>query len=209
MRKELARGLHDGPLQLVSGIMMRLDFCRQALKKEPALLLEEFGRMQELAESAVNQMRTLLFELRPLVLETEGLEPALNEFLEHRQKATEAPRLTLSIETFRSSGEMARPEAQVEAILFSIVREAVDNALRHARADNIEVHLIETPAAIQAMVLDDGVGFDVDQIMCGYGRRRSLGLINIKERGDLISGDLNIRSAQGRGTCITICVPKT
>jgi len=206
-RKALARDLHDGPIQLVGGISMCLDFCRQALEKEPALLPEQISYMQELVARALRQMRTMLFELRPLVLETEGLEPAVRLFLERRRQESHATTLTLDVQTCQADGELSRQEAGVEAAIFAIVREAVNNALKHAQANVIQVCLKETPIAICAAITDDGAGFAADQVLHQYEQRGSLGLVNIRERAEALGGTLTIRSAPGQGTCVSVCIP--
>ncbi len=209
VRRKLARDLHDGPTQLVSGMMMHLEFCQKALETDPSLLAEELPRMKDLAAQAVHQMRTTLFELRPLVLETQGLAPALQAFLERRQKEVQTTKLTLNLKSSQPDGQISRQEAEVEAAIFAIVQEAVNNALKHTRANNIMVHLKETPTAIYAIVIDDGQGFDLDQVMHRYQQRGSLGLVNIRERTELIGGELTLKSGPGRGTHIAIYVPKT
>jgi signal transduction histidine kinase len=209
-RKKLARDLHDGPTQLVAGIKMSLDFSKKALEKEPSLLPKELAYMQELADRATHQMRTMLFELRPLVLETQGLGAALQVFLDRRQQdiTGDTPKLSLKIETDHPSGDISRQDGKVEAAIFAIVQETVNNAIKHAQAKNIVVQLTETATAVYTVIRDDGKGFDVDQVMSNYEQRGSLGMINLKERTQLIGGELNIRSVPGNGTRITIQVPK-
>jgi signal transduction histidine kinase len=209
-RKKLARDLHDGPTQLVAGIKMSLDFSRKALEKDPSLLPKELNYMLELADRATYQMRTMLFELRPLVLETQGLGAALQVFIDRRQKdiTGETPRLTLKVETDNPGGDISRQDGKVEAAIFAIVQETVNNAIKHAQAQNIVVQLTETNTAIYTVIRDDGQGFDVNGVMNNYEQRGSLGMINLKERTQLIGGELNIRSAPGQGTRITIQVPK-
>lgn len=209
-RKKLARDLHDGPTQLVAGIKMSLDFSRKALEKEPSLLPKELNYMLDLADRATYMMRTMLFELRPLVLETQGLGAALQVFIDRRQKdiTGETPRLSLKIETDNPSGDISRQDDKVEAAIFAIVQETVNNAVKHAQAKNIVVQLTETSTAIYTVIRDDGKGFEVDGVMNNYEQRGSLGMINLKERTQLIGGELNIRSAPDQGTRITIQVPK-
>jgi signal transduction histidine kinase len=202
--------LHDGPTQLVAGIKMSLDFAKKALEKEPSLLPRELTYMQELAERATHQMRTMLFELRPLVLETQGLGAALQVFIDRRQKDIpgETPKLSLKIETNYPGGDISRQDGKVETTIFAIVQETVNNAVKHAQAQNIMVQLTETATAIYTVIRDDGQGFDVNQVMSNYEERGSLGMINLKERTQLIGGELSIRSAPGNGTRITIQIPK-
>jgi signal transduction histidine kinase len=210
-RKALAGNLHDGPIQQVAGMLMRLEFCQMLLEKDPPRLAQELLKTKTLGEQAVHQMRTTLFELRPLILETDGLEAVLRAFLESRQKdmtAEKSPCLTLKIETNQPDGHISRQESKVEAAIFAIVQETVNNAIKHAQASKIVVHLKETHTGLHTTIADDGRGFDVDQVMKHYAQRGSLGMINIRERAELIGGELAIESASGQGTQIRLYVPK-
>jgi len=208
-RKRLARDLHDGPTQLVAGIMMSVDFSKKAVEKDPSLIAQELDYMEELAGRASHQMRTMLFELRPLVLETQGLAPAIEVFLERRQKDIEAATsLDLKLVPNNPSGEIPRLDEKVETTIFAIVQETVNNAIKHAKADNIVVGLRETSNAIVTTISDDGQGFDVDEVMNNYEQRGSLGMVNIRERTELIGGELSIESSPGKGTKFILTVPK-
>ncbi len=208
-RKELARDLHDGPTQLVAGIMMSLDFCHKAWDRDRSLIPRELDAMQDLASRATHQMRTMLFELRPLVLETSGLEPAVKVFLERRQKDVQAiTKLTMQVNTHNPTGELSRQDIKVERSIFAIVQETVNNALKHARAKNITVTFQEDHQALLTTIVDDGKGFDVQKTLSGYDQRGSLGMINLKERTEVIGGTLTMESQVGQGTRITVWVPK-
>jgi signal transduction histidine kinase len=207
-RKKLARDLHDGPTQWVSAILMSLDFCKQALKKDPKNLTSymgsEFENIENMAKRSVHQLRTALFELRPLALETQGLEAALEVFLERRQKETGGV-TKLILDNPRS---MSRQDGKVETTIFAIVQETVNNAIKHAQANNIIVELRETHDMVYTVVRDDGKGFDIDATMSNYEQRGSLGMINLRERTEAVGGELMMYSAAGEGTTITIRVPK-
>jgi signal transduction histidine kinase len=211
-RKDLARDLHDGPVQLIAGVTMRLDYCLRVLEENPAELRHEMPQALQMSERAVHQMRTAIFELRPLILETEGLEPALDTFIKRLQQDLAdqpAPQLTLSIEADNPQGHLTRQDAKVEAAIFSIIQEAVSNALKHADASQVGVQLKETNTALYVSVADDGRGFDVDKVTNHYGQRGSLGLVNIRERAELIGGDQVVRSVPGRGTRVRVFIPKS
>jgi signal transduction histidine kinase len=208
-RKRLASDLHDGPTQLVAAIMMNLDFAKKALEKDPSLLPPTITEMQDLAMRASHQMRTLLFELRPLVLETQGLGAALQVFLDRRQKdAGPNTTLKLDIDTEDGSGDISRQDGKIEAAIFSIVQETVNNAVKHADASNIVVRLTETKKTISVSITDDGDGFDVDEVMASYETRGSLGMINLSERAEAIGGEFAINSSAGNGTQISLHIPK-
>lgn len=209
-RHDLARDLHDGPTQIVSGLVMGLEFCQNLLEKEPKLLAQELVTLHEEAERATYQMRTLLFGLRPLILESEGLTAALRVFLERRQKGMKTPKLGLKIEgSWLNSNTISRQDNQVEAAIFAVVQEAVNNAIKHAQAAEITVTLRETYRGLYATIADDGLGFDVEQKMSNRKRRVNLGMVNIQERTELIGGELKITSAPGQGSQLNIYVPKT
>jgi len=207
-RKELARNLHDGPTQLVSAMAMQLEYCKMLLDKDPSKLAEAIIAAQDLAKHAVYEIRNLLFDLRPLILETQGLEAALQILLERRQKeVNEGPKLILKTKTVHPNGAISRHHHEVEATVFAIVQEAVNNALKHAQADNVVVQLEETPTGLCTIITDDGEGFALEEVMGDYGKRGSLGIVNIRERAELIGGELTLESAPGRGTRVTIYVP--
>lgn len=208
-RRALAHELHDGPTQLVSALTMRLDFCRMLLTRDPTRLAPEIEVARQLAHQAVHQIRTLLFELRPLALETQGLQSAVQMFLERRQEDVgDLPRLSLEVETSQPDGQVSRQDEPVEAALFAIIQETVNNALKHSQAQNIAVQLRETLTALWVTISDDGQGFDVAGVMNGYEQRGSLGLVNLRERADLIGGELRLESAPSEGTRVMVRVSK-
>lgn len=208
-RKKLARDLHDGPTQWVSAIIMSIDFCKQALRRDiqqaAQHLPKELDEIEGLAKRSVHQLRTALFELRPLALETQGLAAALEVFLDRRQNEIESDtKLTLTL----PYGDISRQDNDVESAIFAIIQETVNNAIKHAQADNIVIELRETSSALLTIIRDDGKGFDVEQVMSNYEQRGSLGMVNLRERSEAIGGDLHIHSIPGKGTTITIRVPK-
>ncbi len=206
--RKLQRDLHDGPTQLVAAIQMNLDFAKQALKQDPALVEKELDEMMELAKKATHQMRTLLFELRPLVLETQGLEAALRTFLKRRQK-DERTALHLTVTSTRHDNAIPRLVSKSEMAIFAIVQEAVNNALKHAMADNIYVTLNLKKDILSVNILDDGQGFDLNAVSNNYEDRGSYGMINIKERAAVAGGNLTMKSAPGAGTEIQVDIPLT
>ncbi|MEW5956616.1 MAG: ATP-binding protein [Chloroflexota bacterium] len=205
-RRELARELHDGPTQLVSALDSHIELCKLLLEKDPDKLAQELEAMQILARKAACTMRTLLLELRPLLVETEGLIPALELFLARWQEEATIPRLVLKVKSVQPGETISRRPEAVETALLAIVQEAVHNALKHARASQITIELEETPLALYIRIEDDGQGFEVERVIRHYGQRASLGLVNLRERAELIGGELTLASTPGQGTRITVCI---
>lgn len=200
--RKLQRDLHDGPTQLVAAIEMSVEFCKTAMVKDITLVEPELDNISEVARKATNQMRTLLFELRPLILETQGLVAALETFLERRQ-LDEPTQLHLKIESDLPENAVPRMEGRIEMALFAVVQEAVTNAMKYAKADNIFVKVTQKESMLEIRVLDDGLGFDMS-ILNNYEDRGSYGMVNIKERAELAGGKLSIKSAPGAGTEINV-----
>ena len=202
IRRQLARDLHDGPTQSVSAIAMRLNFTKLLVNREPARAAVELEKLEELARRTAKEIRTMLFALRPLALETQGLTAALQQYAE---KLKETEGLDIQID----STLYERLPAKIEGVAFSIIEEAVNNARKHASAENIYVRLRPQHDMLVAEVEDDGLGFDLGSVEATYDQRSSLGLINMKERADLIGGHLTIASEPGKGTQVTLFVPLT
>lgn len=202
-RKRLGRDLHDGPAQKLAQIAMSLEFAMQLAEREPERLVPELSAIREQALSTTREIRNLLFDLRPLVLDAEdgGLVAALTRFLE-RFQATPGPTMHLS------SDYPDRLSHNVELTVFAIVQEAVNNVLKHAHAENCWIEIRETPNKLIATIRDDGEGFDVKQVHADYERRGSWGLLSMLERAALIESRLNISSHPGKGTITALEVPR-
>lgn len=201
LRKKLARDLHDGPTQLVSTIVMQADFIKKLMVHEPARVGEELDHLAQTGQQAVHDMRTMLFDLRPLILESQGLGAALQLFTERHQVGGKT-QIHMHLDT-----GVGRYPARAESTVFGIVQEAVTNALKHAKAQNLWVRLAQRGPTLVVEVEDDGVGFDMDKVVQGYASRESFGLLNMRERAEVVGGALTMVSAPGQGTTVMLRVP--
>lgn len=201
VRKRLARDLHDGPTQLLSAIIMSFDFIKELAAREPQNVEEAVVQLESMASKALRQVRTMLFDLRPVILETHGLIPALETYVE-RLREDEEMAIHLRLE-----GALERLEPQAESAIFSIVQEAVNNAKKHARGSQVWLTVQRREDELVVSVKDEGPGFDVANVDRSYGQRGSLGLINMRERAALIEGNLSIQSTVGQGTNVVLTVP--
>jgi signal transduction histidine kinase len=200
-RRKLARDLHDGPTQSVAAIAMRLNYTTLLLKREPEKVKEELEKLEALARRTTKEIRNMLFALRPVILETQGLVPALERYLKQLEEETG---LVVNLEA-PDLGD--RLNTEIEGVAFSIIEEAVTNAKKYAQARNIWVRLGFEDDLFVATVGDDGRGFDVAEVLDSYDQRGSLGLINMRERAELVEGTWTIESAIGQGTKVMLIVP--
>jgi signal transduction histidine kinase len=201
-RKKLARDLHDGPTQTVAAIAMTINFARRLVERDPKAATEELLKVETLARNTTREIRHMLFTLRPLILESRGLVAALGQLSE---KMYDTHRQNVFIE--------AEPEVDADldlgkqGVVFYIAEEAINNARKHAEAEHIWVRLKRRGDQFVLEVEDDGVGFNVGAVDTNYEQRGSLGMVNMRERTELVNGEFNIRSSEGDGTCITVIVP--
>ena len=200
-RRQLARDLHDGPTQTVSAIAMRLNFVRNLLEHDPDEAAKEIEKVEEVAKNTAKDIRGMLFTLRPLVLETQGLGAALETIMD---RVSDESGMVMRL-TGGDTGDLLNPQAQ--GVLFHIIEEAIGNARKHAQASSVDVRLWNEDGLVVTRIQDDGVGFDVDDVMTGYSSRGSLGMLNMRERAETIDGSIQVNSSPGKGTAITVVVP--
>jgi signal transduction histidine kinase len=202
-RKKLARDLHDGPTQSVAAMAMRINLTRRMLQKDVNGAGEELVRLEELAHRTTKEIRHMLFTLRPLILESQGLKAALQAMAD-KMRETFNQEVQIEIEEqIVSQMEMGK-----QGVIFYIVEEAVNNARKHANARLIRVRLktVEVNMALLE-IADNGAGFDVDAVNNSYDKRGSLGMVNLRERAELVNGLLNIKSSIGQGTMVQVYIP--
>ena len=200
-RKELARDLHDGPTQSIAAIAMRMGFARTLIDRDPARAKEELVKVEALAKHISAEIRGMLFTLRPLVLETQGLGSALDTLLQRLGESDEIEMRLVGGE----NGALLSKHAQIVA--FAIIEEALSNARKYAKATLIEVRLWQTNGLFVASVTDNGVGFDTYDVDRDYSTRGSLGMVNMRERAERIDGSLRVESSPNSGTSVTLVVP--
>ena len=201
-RHKLARELHDGPTQTISAIAMRLNFVRMMLQKEQdaAKVEAEVAKIEELARKTTQEVRTMLFTLRPVVLETQGLAAALEQYADRLRQTDD---LNIEVDSDGYDGQLNK---EAESVVFAVIEEAVGNAKKHANADRIVMRLQVDDHLFTAEIQDDGEGFDVEAAL----RRREaghLGLLNMEERAELVGGRCSFQSQPGVGTTIRIDIP--
>jgi len=202
-RKKLARDLHDGPTQSVAAMAMRVNLVRRMLAKNPKEAAEELQKIEELGLRTTKEIRHMLFTLRPLILESQGLNAALQAMAE-KMRETYGQNVLINVE----EGLLADMEMGKQGVIFYIIEEAVNNARKHANAGHIWVRLRPYETGIALLEIeDDGLGFDVAAVHKSYDKRGSLGMVNLRERSELVTGLLNIDSAPGKGTKIQVYIP--
>jgi len=193
-RQRLARELHDSVTQALYGVTLYAEASARHLESgRTALATEHLRDLRDTAQEALREMRLLIFELRPSVLDSEGLASALRVRLE---AVEERAGLDVGLEVH---GQATLPP-EIEQGLYGIAQEALNNALKHARAQQVTVALVYTDDLVSLEIADDGVGFDTAAAVAGGG----LGLDGMIERAAQMGGDLRLNSQPHQGTVIRV-----
>jgi signal transduction histidine kinase len=165
------------------------------LPTDPAAAQEKLLELRELQKDALAEMRTLIFELRPSSLESDGLVQAL------RTHATAVQRRT-GLVIVVDAEPIERLALAAEEALYRIGQEALHNVVKHANASNATIRIWREGDRVRLSVADDGSGFDPGAVPRGH-----LGLIGMRQRVDLVGGELRVESRAGHGTLIEASVP--
>jgi signal transduction histidine kinase len=194
-RAHLARELHDSVTQALFSMGLTLRTLEILLATNPEAAGEKLAELRELQKDALAEMRTLIFELRPSSLESDGLVQALRTHATAVQRRTG---LTIVVD----AEPIDRLPLSAEEALYRIGQEALHNIVKHANASNATLRIVHDGGRVRLSVSDDGVGFEPDKVP-----RLHFGLIGMRQRVDLVGGDLRVQSRSGDGTLIEASVP--
>jgi signal transduction histidine kinase len=183
---------------------MGIDHLERLLEVKPEAAKSELAALRDLTRQATHEARLALFELRPLVLETRGLVPALEAYV---QQLEENEDFQMHLDAPVSLPDL---DAAVARTVFVIVQEAVTNAKKHASPRDVWLRLSREEDWLQVVVEDNGKGFDVERVSREYDRRGSIGILSMRERAELIDSTVEIRSKTEKpesGTQVILRVP--
>lgn len=196
-RRRLSRDMHDGPAQMLANILMRSELVDRTFRErnvEQAMV--EMKTVRNLVRTSLYEVRRLIYDLRPMALDDLGLVPTIKKYLTNTE---EYNKLRIDFHFF---GQEKRLENKYEVALFRLVQESVQNVIKHAEASIITVKLELTDSAATMVIKDDGKGFDMET-----KKEDSFGIIGMKERVEILDGEMDIRSGIGKGTTVVIKIP--
>lgn len=200
-RVHLAREMHDGPAQSMANVVMRVEICEKLLAANRPEIVQELSQLKMLVKESLREVRKIILDLRPMSLGDVGLVPSLQRYFDNL-KEQEGETIH-----FKVNGEPRRLVSALEVAVFRMIQEAVNNARKHAQASQVEVELEYGSAWIQAIVRDDGIGFDVQLVEQARLHNQSFGLVGMRERVELLDGQFTVASQLGAGTTVTARLP--
>ncbi|MGM0884199.1 MAG: sensor histidine kinase [Bacillota bacterium] len=203
-RKRIAREIHDGPAQSLANIVLRTEIAeRMLIKQEFVMVQEELVDLKGQVRSGLEEIRKIIFNLRPMALDDLGLVPTLRKFTQDFEEKTKIHTI------FELVGKEVRMPSAMEAAIYRLVQEAFTNAYKHASASHVMLEINYQPTRISLIIQDNGIGFRSEVIEQAASRNANFGLVGMRERVELIEGRMDIDSNPGSGTKIIIDIPTT
>ncbi len=196
-RQSLSRQMHDGPAQALSNFILQTEIAMRLFDVDPEKAKNELINLKGSASSTFQKVRDYIFELRPMMLDDLGLSPTIKRYIEATQNQS-GIEIHLTV-----TGVERRFEPYLEVMVFRAIQEFLKNAVRHSQASQINLHLDLGDTNIKVICEDDGKGFDVD----GLEEDSFVGLKLMRERAEMLGGNLGVDSVIGQGTRVTYQVP--
>lgn len=196
-RKRISREIHDGPAQSLANILIRSEIVDLSFREgniEQAI--EEMNAIRENIRASLQEVRRIIYDLRPMALDDLGLFPTIKKHI-----STVSQHNDIEIELLVLGDEKRLPP-NYEVAIFRLIQEALQNAIKHANATMIKVSIEVLQNKINVLIWDNGVGFDVNE-----KDESSFGIMGMKERVDILNGDFFLDSTIGQGTIVRITIP--
>lgn len=200
-RQRIARELHDTTGQALTALGLGFAAASETVRTNPEIASRQLGELKKLSMQTLEELRDLIGNLRPSVLDDLGLVPALQGQIREFINRTGVPAdLVLH-------GKRRRVQPEIETIVFRITQEALTNVTRHAAAKQVSIQLDFQPDILSLTIKDNGRGFEPPSVLNPHARRRSWGLLGMQERVALVGGHYQLLSAPGQGTTIQVSIP--
>ena len=198
-RQRLSRQIHDGPAQALSNFMLQSEIAMRLFEVDPERARTELAALKTSATSTFQKIRDFIFDLRPMMLDDLGLVPTIKRYVDaFKEKSGVQATLTVT-------GVERRLESVREVMIFRGIQELLGNVRNHAQATTVKVNVDVDDSRVRAVVEDNGQGFDPQTLT--DGQHKSIGLSTLKERMELLGGQLEIESQPGHGTRVVMDVP--
>ncbi|MGG4035882.1 sensor histidine kinase [Paenibacillus cisolokensis] len=201
-RKRIAREIHDGPAQSLANLVLRTEIAERMLnKQELQMVKHELVDLKGQVRSGLEEIRKIIFNLRPMALDDLGLVPTLRKYVQDFEEKTRIH------STFETIGKEIRLPSAMEAGIYRLVQEAFTNVMKHAHASHVSLKLQYQAQMVKISIQDNGAGFNTKFVEARSKNSSHFGLIGMRERVELLEGRMDIESNIGSGTLITIHIP--
>lgn len=196
IRQKIAQDLHDSIGSTLSILKLHFENVEEQIQNIKATNKKEYHKATKLLDKVYNDVRKISHKMDTTLLGTYGLDIALEDLKENLESSN---RIHVELDIH---GANTRLENTLEITVYRIIQEMVGNTLKHSKAQNISIQLIQNKEQVQILVEDDGIGFNVKN-----GKRKGMGLRNIETRIDSLGGTFNIDSTPEKGASLTVEIP--
>jgi two-component system, NarL family, sensor histidine kinase DegS len=195
--------MHDGPASSLSNFILQAEICEKLFDSDPDQARAELQSLKTAAASTFGKVKDFIFDLRPMMLDDLGVVPTLRSYINSFEDKSGIP------VSFSVSGNERRVPDHIEVTIFRAVQELLNNAKVHGRATKISVFIDMGVDQVTINVDDNGTGFNPAEYLqeTSTGHRRTLGLPTLKERVDMLEGELTIKSNVGSGSKVQFWIP--
>jgi len=200
-RCRLAREIHDGPTQAMVNISINLELCLKVLDKDIDKAKTYIMELKEQVNQNIRDLRKVIYNLRPMSLDDLGLIATIEKYLKDFEASTGI------LTSFRVIGEPVEIKGLVQVALYRIIQESLSNVKKHSGAGRVIVKIEFIEGHISLLIIDDGKGFDVEKAFKWENNEHGFGLINMRERVELLRGYTEIKSDMGKGSSIFLKIP--
>jgi two-component system sensor histidine kinase DegS len=200
-RQRIARDIHDGPAQLMANLVIKAEICEKLIDRDVDKAKFELNQLKSVGRECLKDVRKIIYDLRPMSLDDLGLVPTIQRFILNFEEETH---INVSLSVI-AKNEIINSTVQLS--LFRIVQEALNNVRKHAQSTTVVIKLEIINKTINLLILDDGVGFNVELKMKSCKEESGFGLLAMRERVELLKGCIEIDSNLGTGTRIKITIP--
>ncbi|PYI51169.1 sensor histidine kinase [Paenibacillus flagellatus] len=202
-RKRIAREIHDGPAQAMANMVLRSEIAERMIdRQEYAAVKEELTDLKSSVRLGLEEVRKIIFNLRPMALDDLGLIPTLRKYVQDFEERTKIHA------RFEVAGVETRLPSAMEVAIFRLVQESLANVLKHSRATRVNVEITYQRQMVKIVVKDNGVGFSVDKLEVTIARgNKHFGIMGMRERVELLEGRMDIESEPNAGAKITMIIP--
>lgn len=198
-RLRVSRQIHDGPAQTMTNLILRAEICERLIDIDLIRAKAELVGLKTVVTSTLQDTRRFIFDLRPMILDDLGLEPTLRRYI---QQFTDKHKLDIGVVINGINGRLPN---ELEVAIFRIVQEALTNVAQHAHAKHAQVNIDVSGEEVKVVIEDDGAGFNIDSAK--LHDPKMTGLSTMRQRVEMMSGEIAFESTPGRGTRIVTTLP--
>lgn len=199
-QKRISNELHDTTVQNLTMLIHKAELCQQLADRDIIQTKLELQMMKETLRKTIQELRNIIFNLRPMSVDDLGLVETIERFIAQKEFEDDSMRITFEVKGKEPKGI----RSIIIMTLFRVIQELYSNAKKHARCKNFQICISFDTEKIEIKVSDDGIGFELESISLN---RKNFGLLIIRERVSLLSGKIKIDTEKGKGTSVLIEVP--